>query len=237
MQPEHVVPFAPEAEATVIGAMMMDAEAVPVGLEAVEASDFYDRRNRVLFEAIGELFDRSAPTDPPSLGDHLMQTGRLNDVGGMVYIAEILDVVPTAATVEYHARIVRDRALRRALMKAGRAIAADAGAQDSEVAADKLDRASQQIFELAEGRVEGGPVDLRAAMRPTMADIESRARSGGSPRGIPTGFADLDEMTGGVQRGDLWIVAARPSMGKTSIATGMTLHASIEVQVGAAIFS
>lgn len=237
MQIEHAVPFAPEAEATVIGAMLMDAEAVPVGLEALKPSDFYDQRNRILFEAIGELFDRSAPTDPSSLGDHLMQTGRLDDIGGMAYLGDIMVSTPTAATIEYHAGVVRDRAVRRALIAAGRAIIADASAKDAEAAADKLDRASQRVFELAEGRVEGGPVDLRAAMRPAMADIESRSRSNGAPTGIPTGFADLDEMTGGIQRGDMWIIAARPSMGKTAIVTGITLHAAIEQQVGAAIFS
>lgn len=231
------VPSAPEAERAVLGAMLMDPTCIPTALEALEETDFHNERHRVLFRALGEMFERNAATDPVAVSDHLTQSGDIDRVGGMAYVSEMLNYTVTSGNLEYHAGVVRDRAVRRALIQAGQTIAMDAGAEDTESATDKLDRASQRIFDLAVGRIEGGPVSVKTALKPAMEDIERREKSGGGITGVPTGFADVDQMTGGVQRGDLWLVAARPSMGKTSIVTGIALHAAITEQVGVAIFS
>lgn len=237
MQLERAVPYAPESEVTVLGGMLLDSDAIPAALEIVRPEDFYVEANRLIARAVRDLFDSGAATDPPAVAECLRGRGELERAGGLVYLGELLDAVATARNIEYHARVVRDRAILRALIRAGRGIIQDATSDDGQSAADKLDRASQRLFELTEGRIDGGPTSIKHALTTSMDDIERRTRSEGGITGLPTGFRDLDDMTGGIQRGDLWIVAARPSMGKTSIVTGIALHLAISQKVGVYIAS
>lgn len=237
MQLDREVPYAPEAEISVLGGMLMDPEAVPTALEMLTADDFYREANRLIFAGMERLFSAGKAIDPPLLLEHLNQRGELDRIGGAIYMAELLDAVPTAANLAYHAEVVRDRALLRRLVKAGQETVADALAESDAPAADRIDRAAHRVFALAMDNDAEGPRPIKLVLTPTFEDIERRQGVQGGITGVPSGYPDLDEMTGGFQKGDFVILAARPSMGKTSIVVGMALHAAISEREPVAIYS
>lgn len=234
---ERQVPYAAEAEISVIGGMLIDNDAVAKALEIVDDTMFYREANRRVFRGMGRLFQRGQVVDPVTLGEELKKTDELDAVGGMAYIAELLDSVPTAANIEYHARIVRERALLRRLIEASSAIIRDAYESGERTVEEVLDEAEQRIFQVAQSHERGGFVWIKKILYPTFEKIEQLQAAKGGITGVPTGFVDLDEMTGGFQRGDLVIVAARPSMGKTAWVTGVALQSAIAHRVPVALFS
>src|SRR5690606_35165231 len=175
--------------------------------------------------------------DPVTVAEELKKTDELDSAGGMSYLAELLDAVPTAANLEYHARIVRERALLRRLIEAASHIIRDAYDIGERSVDEILDEAEQRIFQVAQAHDREGFVWIKKILYPTFERIEKLQAAKGGITGVPSGFPDLDEMTGGFQAGDLIILAARPSMGKTSIVVGMALHAAIVHQIPVAIFS
>jgi replicative DNA helicase len=234
---ERQAPYAPEAEISVIGGMLIDGDAVAKALEVVDDTMFYREANRRVFRGMGRLFQRGQVIDPVTLGEELKKTDELESVGGMAYIAELLDAVPTAANIEYHARIVRERALLRRLIEASSAIIRDAYETGERTVEQILDEAEQRIFQVAQSHERGGFVWIKKILYPTFERIEQLQAAKGGITGVATGFPDLDEMTGGFQKGDLVIVAARPSMGKTAFVTGVALQAAIAHRVPVALFS
>jgi replicative DNA helicase len=230
-------PYAPEAEISVLGGMLIDGDAVAKALEFVDDTMFYREANRRVFRAMARLFQRGQVVDPVTLGEDLSKTDELEGVGGMSYIAELLDAVPTAANIEYHARIVRERALLRRLIDASSQIIRESYESGEKTVEQVLDEAEQRIFQVASSHEREGFVWIKKILYPTFEKIEQLQASKGGITGVPTGIPDLDEMTGGLQRGDLVIVAARPSMGKTAFVTGVGLHAAISQQVPVAMFS
>ena len=235
--PDRQPPYAPEAEISVLGGMLIDGDAVARALEFVDDTMFYREANRRVFRAMARLFQRGQVIDPVTLGEELSKTDELEGVGGMSYIAELLDAVPTATNIEYHARIVRERALLRRLIDASSQIIRDSYEPGERTVEEILDVAEQKIFQVAQSHEREGFVWIKKVLYPTFEKIEQLQAAKGGLTGIATGLHDLDEMTGGLQRGDLIVVAARPSMGKTAFVTGVGLHAAISHQVPVAIFS
>ncbi len=233
--PASRTPWSPEAEQAVLGAMMLDADASVRALGIVDETVFWRESHRKLFLAIRDLAQKVDITDPVVLSNELIRRGQLEEIGGKDYLNILQDVVPTAAHVEYHCKILKDKALMRQLIATGEHIVRSAteGAQEVD---DLLDDAEAKIFEVSEQRVTQETVRIKELMWETMERIEARSR-GGDVGGVPSGFKELDEKTNGFNESDLIIVAARPSMGKTSLCLNIAATAATDGKVPTAIFS
>jgi len=233
---ERRPPWSEDAEQAVLSAMLMDQDAVMRAVEHVDDTMFYAERHRRLFRAMVSITERGSVVDPLTLADELSRRGDLDGSGGKEYIGFLVDAVPTAANVEYHARIVKEKALLRRLIEVSTQIVSSAF-EARNTAAELLDEAESKIFQVAQQRGNEGFTRIKELLWPTMERIEALQRGGQSVTGVPTGFTDLDEMTSGFQPSDLIIVAARPSMGKTAFTLNVTQHAAIEAKVPTAFFS
>ena len=229
-------PWSNEAEQAVPGAMLLDQDAALKAAEFLDDTMFYREGHRLLFRAMIALTERGDVIDPVTLRDELARRGDLDRAGGMEYVAALIDVVPTAANVDYHAKIVRDKAVLRRLVEAATGIIQDVY-EGRGTAGEVLDNAEHRVFQVAQFRRSEEFSRIKELIWPTMERIEQLQSGAGSVTGVPSGFLDLDRLTAGFQRADLVIVAARPSMGKTALALNIVQHAAIEHNVGVAIFS
>ncbi|MFL5575446.1 MAG: replicative DNA helicase [Gemmatimonadaceae bacterium] len=229
-------PYSEDAEQAVIAAMLMDADAIMRAAEHVDDTMFYREGHRRIFRAIVALTEKGSVADPLTLSDELARRGELEASGGKEYVAFLVDAVPTAANVEYHAKIVREKALLRRLIEVSTSIVTEAF-EGRTTAADLLDEAESKIFQVSQAQGTGGFTRIKELLWPAMERIEAVSREGRSVTGVPSGFRDLDEMTSGFQPADLVIVAARPSMGKTAFTLNIAQHAAIEHNVAVAFFS
>jgi replicative DNA helicase len=234
--PARQTPWSEEAEQAVLGAMLIDQDAALKAAQLLSDTAFYRDAHRRIFRAMLLLLEKGDVIDPLLLRDVLQRRGDLEPAGGMEYVAELLDMVPTAANIEYHCRIVRDRALRRRLIEAGTAIVQTGYEGPDEVDA-LLDHAEQRIFEVSYQRSGQEAVRLKSLVWDTMERIEARHHGEESVHGVLSGFRDLDRLTNGFQPSDLIIVAARPSMGKSSFCLNIATHAAVEEKVPVAFFS
>ncbi len=228
-------PWSNDAEQAVLGAMLLDQDAALSGAQLLTDEMFYKEAHRRLYRAMVALTERRTVIDHITLRDELTRRGELESVGGYDYIAELADVVPTAANVEYHARIVREKAILRRLIETATGIITEAYTGHT-TASELLDVAESRIFQVSQQRREEGFTRLKEMLWPTMERIETLQKSGKSITGVPSGFADLDNLTSGFQPGELSIVAARPSMGKTAFVLNIATHAAVE-GFGVAVFS
>ncbi|HEX8209507.1 MAG TPA: replicative DNA helicase [Longimicrobium sp.] len=210
---ERTPPYSPEAELAVLGGMMMDADALSKAIEVVDDTMFHREGNRRIFRAMVRIFERGDVIDFVTLPEELRTAGDLDSAGGLSFLSTLVDAVPTAANIEYHAKIVREKALLRRLIEAATGIIQDTYAGQSDVE-DLLDDAEQRIFQIAQTHDRKGFVWIKEILWPTFEKIEQLQNNSSSVTGVATGFGDLDEITAGFQPGDLIIVAARPSMGK-----------------------
>jgi len=230
------VPWSPEAEQAVLGAMLLDQDAALKAVQVLDDASFYRESHRRIFRAMAQVLDRSDALDPLVLRDELERRGDLEAAGGMEYLAELLDTVPTAANIEFHARIVREKALLRRLIEVGTQLV-QSGYEGRQDVGTLLDEAEQKVFEVSNARGTQEVVRIKELMWHAMERIEARDRGDESVKGVPSGFADLDSKTNGFQRSDLIIVAARPSMGKTSFCLNIAANAALEAKIPVAIFS
>src|SRR5687767_5556651 len=222
---ERQPPYAPEAEQAVLAAILLDADAVMRAAEYVDDTMFYREGHRRIFRAMIALTERGDAVDPLTLADELARRGELEASGGREYVGWLMDAVPTAANVEYHAKIVREKATLRRLIEISTGIVTEAfDAQTS--ASQLLDEAESKIFQISQA--QGGKGFTR---------IEALQRGGQSVTGVESGFRQLDDMTSGFQPADLVIIAARPSMGKTAFVLNLAQHAAIARSVPVAFFS
>ena len=233
---DRTAPRAPEAEQAVIAAMLMDTDAILRAGEHVDDTMFYDERHRRIFRAMIAISQRNEVVDPVTLANELNRRGELDASGGKEYIGELIDAVPTAANVEYHAKIVKEKALLRRLIETSTSIITEAF-QGRSTAEELLDDAEQKIFQVSQQRGLQGFTRVKELMWPTMERIEALQRGGKTITGVASGFTDLDELTSGFQPSDLVIVAARPSMGKTALVLNIAQYAAIEKNVPVAVFS
>jgi replicative DNA helicase len=229
-------PYSEDAEQAVISAMLIDQDAVMRAVEHVDDTMFYAERHRRLFRAMVTITERGSVVDPLTLSEELSRRGELEAAGGKDYIGFLVDAVPTAANVEYHAQIVREKAILRRLIEVSTAIVSEAF-EGRTTATQLLDEAESKIFQVSQQQTKDGFTRIKELLWPTMERIEALQRGGKTVTGVASGFTELDEMTSGFQPADLVIVAARPSMGKTAFTLNIAQHAAIEHNVGVAFFS
>ena len=229
-------PYSEDAELAVLSAMLMDPDAIVHAAEILDDSMFYAERHRRVFRAMLGIAERGSVVDPLTLADELSRRGELDAAGGKDYIGYLVDVVPTAANVEYHAQIVREKAILRSLIQVSTQIVHDAFAGMS-TAGELLDQAESKIFQVSQQRKPDGFMRIKELLWPTMERIEAIQKGGKTITGVASGFTDLDELTSGFQPADLIIIASRPSMGKTAFCLNVAQHAAIEDHVPVALFS
>ena len=230
-------PYSLEAEVSVLGGMLIDPAAVAKVVEIVDDSMFFREANRRLIRSMVRLFQTGQVIDVITVSEDLKKHDEVEAAGGAAYLAELLDAVPTAANIEYHARIVREKALLRRLIDASSEIIRDVYEQGERDVDELLDQAEQKIFQVAQSHDREGFVWIKEILWPAFEHIEKLQEAKGGITGVPSGFKDLDRLTSGFQKGDLVIVAARPSMGKTSWVLNVAQNAAIDHQVQVGIFS
>ncbi|MEX2177868.1 MAG: replicative DNA helicase [Gemmatimonadaceae bacterium] len=229
-------PYSEDAEQAVLSAMLMDQDAIVRAAELVDDSMFYAERHRRIFRAMVAISERGSVVDPLTLSEELSRRGELEAAGGKDFVGYLVDAVPTAANVEYHAEIVREKAVLRSLIQVSTQIVHDAFAGQN-TAGELLDQAESKIFQVSQQRKADGFARLKELLWPTMERIESLQRGGQTITGVASGFTDLDELTSGFQPADLIIIAARPSMGKTAFCLNIAQHAAISDDKKVAFFS
>ena len=233
---ERLPPQAVEAEAAVLGAMLLEQDAISIALEILDDTAFYRDAHRKIFSAIIALYDRNEPTDVITLSEELEKRHELPAVGGSFYLVGLTEGVSTAANVEYHARIVHEKSQGRKLINVATQIASRAY-ESSEDTAELLDDAERMVFSLTQRDARRGFTQLNPILHDTFENIEKLHEQDSTVTGVPTGFTRLDEMTAGFQRGDLVIIAARPAMGKTALCLNIIRHVAVEAGVGVGLFS
>ncbi|MEE9607782.1 MAG: replicative DNA helicase [Myxococcota bacterium] len=233
---QRVPPHDLEAEKAVLSALLLDNRAVHVVYTEVVPEDFYHPSHQQLYRAMLALQDANQPVDLHTLSDYLNRQKSLDAVGGPVYLAEIADYEATAANVVHHARIVREKSVRRSLISVATEIA-EAGYEQADPAEHLLDVAESRVFEIGRSKTRTSFRSLHDEMDNALNYVEALMERGGELTGIPTGFKDFDEKTGGLQPGELIIVAARPSMGKTALALNIARNAAVDHGKKAAVFS
>jgi len=233
---DRIPPQNIEAEISVLGAILQDPQALLKAMEVLRPADFYKEAHRKIFNACIDLFDRNEPVDLVTLANELMRRKQLEEVGGSSVLSALVDAVPTAANVAYHARIVKDKALLYSLIQKATAVVSRAYADKDDVD-EVLDWAEQQIFEISQDKISRSFVPVKSVLKGTFQLIEKLYDRKSHVTGIPTGFRRFDEMTAGLQPSELVVVAGRPSMGKTSFSLNIAQHAAIQERIPVAIFS
>jgi len=233
---DRTLPHNLEAEKCVLGAILINNQAFNAAAEVIDAHDFFRDAHRRIFETMVALSDRSEPVDFVTLKDELARSNELDEVGGPAYISGLTDGVPRSANVEYYAKIVKEKStLRRLIQSATEVLVRAYDAEED--ADDLLDAAERSIFQIAEHRLRAGFLPLSELVDTGYQIIERLQQHKGLVTGVPSGFKDLDELTSGFQKADLIIVAARPSMGKTSFVLNVALNAALAAQKVVGVFS
>ncbi len=210
-------PNSAEAEESVLGAVLLSAEATNLALEKLHAEDFYRPAHQLIFESITVLFDSNEPIDAVTVAEQLRRSDSLDKIGGIGYLTHLLDAVPVASSIEYYAEIVEEHALRRRLMNAGGQVAGFATSMDKPIN-DVLDLSEQSVYAVSDRRVGSGLALIDPLLGQAVETAELRAQQGGDVTGLPTGFRDLDRKLAGLHKSNLVILASRPGMGKTALA-------------------
>ena len=233
---KRVLPHSIEAEQSVIGAMIMDREAITIGSEIICGDDFYGKQYGIIFDTMVELNDEGRPVDLVTLQDRLREKDVPPEVSSLEFIRDLITAVPTSANIKYYANIVAEKATLRKLIRLNEEIANTCytGKENLEVI---LEDTEKRVFELVQKRNTGEFVPIRQIVMNAMDKIEKASKSSGNVTGIATGFIDLDYRTAGMQPSDLILVAARPSMGKTAFVLNIAQHVAFKLDQTTAIFS
>jgi replicative DNA helicase len=225
-----------EAEESVLGAMLLSATAVGTVSELLDAGDFYRERHATIFRAMLGLWAKGEPVDAITLSDELDERGELEGVGSRAKIAELAGLVPAASNVEHYARIVKEMATLRGLVQAGLSIARLGQERPGETA-DLVDRAEQIVFELAQQRVTSDFAHIETLLKESFERITHLYEAGVEITGVPSGFRELDKLTSGFQPGNLVILAARPSMGKSALGLCAAANLGVRTNTPVALFT
>ena len=238
MEPTAVTepPQNSEAEASLLGALLIDSEAIVKIADSVSAADFFDARHQHIYEAINQLYERHEAIDVLTLSDRLRSNGYLEGVGGPAYLTELTNFVPTAAHVEQYADIVAQKALRRRLIAASKEITG-LGYDESKQLRELIEEAETRLFEVSQTHVKQSIISLETILAESFDRLDDLHKDKGKIRGIPTGFRDVDDKLAGFQRSDLVILAARPSMGKTALALNFAHNVAVQAKQPVLIFS
>ncbi len=231
-----VAPQNIEAEKSVLGSMIIDQEAIGSAVEILDQDSFYDPAHRKIFEAVLKLYNERKNVDLITLSDELKSQGALEEVGGVSYLTVLIDFVPSAANVEYYARIVKEKNIQRQLIQNATQIIAESYKPGADI--DELvDGAERLIFQIATARLRQKATHIKELIKETIETIDNLYQRKEYVTGISTGFIEFDKMTSGLQKSDLIIVAGRPSMGKSSWAMSVAEHAAVDKKIGVALFS
>ncbi len=209
-----------DAEASLLGAILIDSDAIVKIADIVQPPDFYDEKHGRIFEAITQLYEKHQPIDVLTLSDQLKTTGFLEYVGGSAYLTQLTNFVPTAAHVEKYAEIVAQKALRRRLIKASQDIV-ELGYQEESNLQQLIEQAESKLFEVSQRHIKQDITSMETILAESFDRLDELHKDKGKIRGVPTGFKDMDNILAGLQRSDLFILAARPSMGKTALSLNL----------------
>ena len=235
----RIPPHSIEAESSVLGGLLLDNGAWDRVGDLLASGDFYRHEHQLIYGAIGALVNVSKPADVVTVFEHLQNQGKADAVGGLLYLNSLAQYVPSAANVRRYAEIVRERAILRKLVAASDEIATKAFNTQGQPVSSILDEAEQKIFQIGEqgSRMNNGFQDMGSLVVALLDRVEEMSRNPNDITGVPTGFVDLDRQTSGLQAGDLIILAARPSMGKTALAINIAEHVALHEELPVAVFS
>ncbi|WP_411344529.1 replicative DNA helicase [Paenibacillus sp. WLX1005] len=233
---DRVPPQNLEAEQAVLGAVLLQAEALISVMERVDTEDFYDKSHQLIYDAMVNLGEENQPIDLITLTSLLQDRSQLEDIGGVSYLAKLANAVPTAANVDYYAQIIEEKSMLRRLIRTATQIVSE-GYTGGEDVGSMLGDAERKILEISNRRTGSGFIAIRDVLMEVFEKVETLSENSGNTTGIPTGFIDLDKMTAGFQRSDLIIVAARPSVGKTAFALNIAQNVAVRAKETVAIFS
>lgn len=225
-----------EAETSLLGALLIDSDAIVKIADSVRTTDFFDKRNERIYEAILQLYERREAIDVLTLADRLRNNGHLDSVGGAAYLTELTNFVPTAAHVEQYADIVAQKALRRRLISASQEIVG-LGYDESKQLRELIEEAETRLFEVSQQHIKQDIISLEAILAESFDRLDDLHKDKQKIRGIPSGFVDIDNTLAGFQRSDLVVLAARPSMGKTALALNFAHNIAIQASQSVLIFS
>lgn len=235
----RVPPHSIDAEQAVLGGLMLDPHALEKILDLLGYADFYRRDHQLIYKAIGELAEKNKPYDAVTLGEWFDAHALGDQVGGTAYLVELAQSTPSAANIRAYAEIVRDKSVLRSLIDVGTSIAEDGFAPGNRETPELLAEAEQRVFKIADQNRTGRKdiVSLKEAMKEAFEILQVRYETQGTVTGLPTGFTDFDEMTAGLQPSDLIVLAARPAMGKTTLALNMAEYAALKSKKAVVVFS
>lgn len=231
-----VPPQNTDAEASLLGAILIDAEAVVKIADLVIPDDFYDERHKRIYESVLQLYEKRSPIDVLTLSDSLKASGFLDMIGGPAYLTELTNFVPTATHVEQYAEIVSQKSLRRRLIKASQDIVG-LGYDEQQSLQDLVEQAESKLFEVSQRHVKQDISSIETILGESFDRLDELHKDKGKIRGVPTGFRDLDNILAGLQKADLFILAARPSMGKTAFSLNLAHNAALKSDEAVLFFS
>lgn len=236
MNPDRELPASVDIEASLLGAVLIDVDAVVKVADIVRPVDFYDDRHRQIYEACLRLYDQQTPIDILTLSEELRADGSLQEIGGSAYLTQLTNTVPTSANAEQYASIVATKSIRRRLISVSQEIAR-IGHDEKRTISELVEEAEAKLFEVSQRYVSGDVISLENILSESFDRLDSLHKDKGSIRGVPTGYRDLDGLLAGLQRSDLVILAARPSMGKTAMALNIAQNIAVKADQPVLLFS
>jgi replicative DNA helicase len=225
-----------EAEASLLGAILIDSDALVKIADAIVPTDFFDMRHQRIYEAVQQLYERRSPIDVLTLADQLKANNYLDHVGGPGYLTELTNFVPTAAHVEQYAEIVAQKSMRRRLIQASQEMVT-LGYDESKALRELIEEAEQRLFQVSQQHVKQSIVSLEDILAESFERLDDLHKDSNKIRGVPTNYVDLDATLAGLQRSDLFILAARPSMGKTAFVLNLAHNVAVNSKEPVLIFS
>lgn len=231
-----IPPHSLEAEQSVLGAMIVNKEAINTAIEKLHTDDFYKEANKEIYEAIINLFNRNEPVDLITLSEELKKRGTLENIGGVTYLADLSGSVATTSNVKYYCEIVEEKAILRRLIQSCDEIMSKSY-ENSEEVNSIIEEAEKNIFDITQGRHREGFAPLKDVLLDSFSKIEEMAAHQGELTGLTTGFIDIDSKLSGLQKSDLILLAARPSMGKTALGINIATNAALKAGVSVGVFS
>lgn len=234
--PANIPPQNTEAEASILGSVLIDSDAIVKIADIIRPEDFYDERHARIYEAILQLYERHSPIDVLTLSDQLRSTGMLDMVGGASYLTELTNFVPTATHADRYAEIIAQKSMRRRLIKASQSIA-ELGFDETQSLQELIENAETRLFEVSQQHIKQDISSIENILSSSFDRLDELHKDKGKLRGVPTGYKDLDNVLAGLQPSDLFILAARPSMGKTAFSLNLAHNVALKAKMPVLIFS
>lgn len=234
--PTNIPPQNTEAEASILGSVLIDSDAIVKIADIIRPEDFYDERHARIYEAILQLYERHSPIDVLTLSDQLRSTGMLDMVGGASYLTELTNFVPTATHADRYAEIIAQKSMRRRLIKASQSIA-ELGFDETQSLQELIENAETRLFEVSQQHIKQDISSIENILSSSFDRLDELHKDKGKLRGVPTGYKDLDNVLAGLQPSDLFILAARPSMGKTAFSLNLAHNVALKAKMPVLIFS